>query len=157
MKRKITNAIRPFIFLGLTLVLFLPDSFATSYFSYQSGNWNGANVWTTDSTGTTLVGSATPVSNDKVYVLTGRTITVSTNVLTTGHIITINIGAVLNLATFTIPAITLNGNGLIRTSRTTLPTISAGTFYPLVAEQLNIIHLQATLILTLTGRLTTIF
>jgi fibronectin-binding autotransporter adhesin len=128
MKREITNAVYTCLILVFYIGLFLPRSYATSYFSYQSGNWNGTNIWTTDSTGTTLVNSATPANNDKVYVLTGRTITASANITTTGHTVTINIGAVLNLGTYTLTAITLNGTGLLRINRTTLPVINGGTF-----------------------------
>ncbi|HNY03666.1 MAG TPA: hypothetical protein PKG48_13800, partial [Bacteroidales bacterium] len=114
----------------LPLIFFLSshEGLATKYYSYQSGYWNGSNVWTTDSTGTTLVGSATPVSNDIVCILTGRTITASANITTTGHTLTIEAGAYFDLQTYTFTSVILNGQGKIRTARTTLPTISSGTF-----------------------------
>ncbi len=136
MKIKFSIAIYTFVTLVSVLLIFSSEGFATKYYSYQSGNWSGTNIWTTDSTGTTLIGSATPASNDFVCILTGRTITVSANISTTGHTITINLGAVLNLATYTIPAITLNGKGRIRTSRVSgsywkMPIINGGTFLAL--------------------------
>jgi fibronectin-binding autotransporter adhesin len=136
MKRKISKAIFQFLFGFSALILFNSGLFATKFYSYQSGNWNGANVWTTDSTGSTLVGSAIPASNDFVCILTGRVITVTANIYTTGHVVTVTVGAVLDLVDKTIPTIILNGNGLIRTSRVNagvavLPTISAGTFLSL--------------------------
>ncbi|MEI7662216.1 MAG: hypothetical protein WCK34_08460, partial [Bacteroidota bacterium] len=125
------------ILLFITLLFGGERLCAAKYYSYQSGDWSGmANIWTTDSTGSTLVGPSIPVfvNNDVICLLTGRTITLNTNVTTTGHAITIIVGAVLDMGlnTFT-QAITLNGNGLIRTSRVTagvavFPAITAGSF-----------------------------
>ena len=127
-----------YVFAAVVCVLFIYPSqvFATKYYTYQSGNWNDANIWTTDSTGTTLVNSATPASNDIVCILTGRTISVSANITTTNHNITINIGAVLNLADKTITPVNLNGKGRIRTNRVgsgvaLLPKITGGNFLTL--------------------------
>jgi len=133
MKRIITKAIFFGILFIIGFLLFTPDVNAKKLYSYQSGNWTGANVWTTDSTGTTLVGSSTPVNNDIVCVLTGRTITSSANISTTGHVIYITIGATLDLGIYSLTSITLNGNGLLRTSRISggiadLPVINGGNF-----------------------------
>ncbi len=137
MKRKITKAILSALLLFIALVFYNPALFATKYYSYQSGNWSGmSNVWTTDSTGSTLAGPALPtfVNSDVICVLTGRTITLNANVTTTGHVVTIVIGAILDLGQYTFTnAITLNGNGLLRTSRVsggiaTFPAITAGNF-----------------------------
>lgn len=122
-----------FALLPLFIAIIPHQLHAKSLFSYQSGNWNGTNVWTTDSTGTTLVNSATPATGDKVYVLLGRTITLSANVNTTGHTVTINTGATLDLANYSLTSIILNGTGLLRTRRVSssvalLPTITSGTF-----------------------------
>lgn len=134
MKRKISKAIFPGLFFILGFFFFTPVANAKKLYSYQSGNWNNATtVWTTDSTGTTLVGSSVPVTGDVVCVLTGRTITVTANVATTGHVIYITIGATLDLVDKTLAStIVLNGNGLLRTSRSgavaVMPTISGGNF-----------------------------
>jgi hypothetical protein len=133
---KISKTIYVFVLLVCEILFFATESYALKYYSYQSGNWNGANIWTTDSTGTTLIGSATPVSGDIICVLTGRTINVTANIVTTGHVITVNIGAVLNLADKTITPIILNGKGRIRTSRVgsgvaLLPSITGGNFLSL--------------------------
>lgn len=117
----------------LIIILCSQSARAVKLYSYQSGNWNGTNVWTTDSTGSTLIGSATPASNDIVNILTGRTITVTANVATTGHTVTILVGAVLDLSTYSFTSVILNGQGKIRTSRVVsgvakLPTISSGSF-----------------------------
>lgn len=133
MERITSKAIFHSVLLIFILLLFSPGLSAKKLYSYQSGAWTGTNIWTTDSTGTTLVGSSTPVSNDIVCVLTGRTITSTANIITTGHVIYITVGATLDLAGYSLTAITLNGNGLLRTSRISsgvavLPTISGGTF-----------------------------
>ncbi|MEI6682762.1 MAG: T9SS type A sorting domain-containing protein [Bacteroidota bacterium] len=125
----------------LSVVLFIHSNLSASkYYSYQSGNWSGmANVWTTDSTGSTLAGPSSPVfvNNDIICILTGRTITLNASVTTTGHVVTIVVGAVLDLGlnTFT-QSIVLNGNGLIRSGRVTggiavFPTIASGNFLSL--------------------------
>ncbi|MCX6279172.1 MAG: hypothetical protein NT004_13910 [Bacteroidetes bacterium] len=139
MKMKFSTAIFAYVTLGAAILFFNTEGFAIKLYSYQSGNWNGSNVWTTDSTGTTLTGSATPGNSDIVCVLTGRTITATGTIASTGLTITINIGAVLNLADKTVTnPIILNGKGRIRTSRVSstpffalLPTITGGTFLTL--------------------------
>jgi fibronectin-binding autotransporter adhesin len=133
MMRKIIRKSTGWFFLILIFCFPVSKSFATTWFSYQSGNWNGTNIWTTDSTGTTLVGNGTPASNDAVYILTGRTIVASATISTTGNTITINAGAIFDLGSNTIPAITLNGQGKFRVSRVSsgvivMPTITAGNF-----------------------------
>ncbi|MCX6266897.1 MAG: hypothetical protein NTW16_06000, partial [Bacteroidetes bacterium] len=133
MKRKNTKAIVCCIFFIAGFLFSATFVNAKKLYSYQSGTWTGANVWTTDSTGTTLVGSATPVSNDIVCVLTGRTITSTANITTTGHVIYVTVGATLDLASYSLTTITLNGSGLIRTSRVNagiavFPTVTAGNF-----------------------------
>ncbi len=133
---KFSKAIYTITIIACSLLMVNSEGFATKYYSYQSGNWKDSNIWTTDSTGTTLVGSSTPASNDIVCILTGRIITVSENIATTNHAITINIGAVLDMVDKTITSITLNGNGRIRTSRVSnsvalLPKITGGNFLTL--------------------------
>ncbi|MDP1622169.1 MAG: T9SS type A sorting domain-containing protein [Bacteroidales bacterium] len=133
---RFSKAIYAFVCLVIVILTFNPQGFATKYYSYQSGNWTGTNVWTTDSTGTTLIGSVTPSSNDFVCILTGRTIFATANIATLNHTITINIGAVLEMGSWSITPITLNGKGRIRTSRVSsgvalLPAIIGGNFLSL--------------------------
>jgi hypothetical protein len=136
MKRINTKAIITAFFFIICYFLFNPEANAKKLYSYQSGNWhNATNVWTTDSTGTTLVGSSIPITGDFVCILTGRTITASLNITTTGHVIFITIGATLDLVDKTLTSIVLNGNGLLRTRRSgvspVLPVITAGNFMTL--------------------------
>ena len=137
MKMKFSKAIYALIALSFVILFYSPAGFATKYYSYQSGNWNDALVWTTDSTGTTYVnaGGTIPVANDNVCILTGRTVIASQNIAGAGYIITINVGAILDLVSrsFGTGTITLNGKGRIRTSLISssvakLPSISGGTF-----------------------------
>jgi fibronectin-binding autotransporter adhesin len=102
---------------------------ATVYYSYQSGNWSTANTWTTDPAGTTLLSPAVPSSADQLVVLAGRTVTLSANVVTTGHSININNGGVLNLSTYTITALTLlEGEGTLRIGASYFPAVTTNNF-----------------------------
>ncbi len=126
-----------FVFIAL-IFLFAPGVSAKKLYSYQSGIWsNATTVWTTDSTGTTLVGSSAPATGDIICLLTGRTITVSGNISTTGHIIYITVGATLDMGIYNITPttttpLTLNGNGLLKSGKSggvsILSTYVSGTF-----------------------------
>lgn len=97
---------------------------ALSYYTYQSGNWNTPNVWTTDPSGTTLVSPGVPGNGDAVTILNGITVTLTGNVATTTHVLTINSGGILNLATFTFTAglTSINGLGTLRVAASYFPT-----------------------------------
>ncbi len=97
---------------------------ALSYYTYQSGNWNNPNVWTTDASGTTLVSPAVPGNGDNVTIMNGITVTLTANVATTTHVLTINPGAILNLSTFTFTAglTSINGSGTLRVKSNYFPT-----------------------------------
>lgn len=113
----------------LSLLFSFQIAHATIYYSYQSGNWNTANTWTTDPAGTTLLGPAVPANSDQVVILAGRTVTLTANVATTGHSININNGGVLNISTFTITTITLlEGEGTLRIAASYFPTVTSNTF-----------------------------
>lgn len=49
----------------------------TTYYSYQSGNWNSAQTWTTDPSGTLHENPGIPGPNDRVVILNGRSVTLS--------------------------------------------------------------------------------
>lgn len=97
---------------------------ALSYYTYQSGNWNTPNVWTTDPSGTTLVSPAVPGNGDVVTILNGITVTLTANVATTTHVLTINSGGILNLSTFTFTSglTSINGLGTLRVGASYFPT-----------------------------------
>lgn len=117
--------------LKLILLILFSSSVAhgTIYYSYQSGNWNTANTWTTDPAGTTLLSPAVPTNSDQLVILAGRTVTLSANVATTNHSININSGGVLNLSTFTTTAIVLlEGEGTLRIGASYFPTVTTNNF-----------------------------
>jgi len=97
---------------------------ALSYYTYQSGNWSTPNVWTTDPSGTTLVSPAVPGNGDNVTILNGITVTLTGNVATTTHVLTINAGGILNLSTFTFTSglTSINGTGTLRVGASYFPT-----------------------------------
>ena len=71
-----------------------------TYYSYQSGDWNTATTWTTDPSGTLSANPAVPDTDDRVIILNGRTVTVTTNgisILSTQ----INEGGTLDIGTST--------------------------------------------------------
>ncbi|QHT66707.1 hypothetical protein GXP67_08565 [Rhodocytophaga rosea] len=103
----------------------------TTYYSYQSGNWNSTTTWTQDPSGLTQVGAAVPGTNAIVVVLNARTVTVNSNVATTGLKITIEDGGTLNIAAgvnpgFAAQLAALNGTGRLRIRKSYFPTVAAG-------------------------------
>lgn len=106
---------------------------AKIFYSYQSGAWSTANSWTKDPSGTTLLDPAVPTINDSIVILNGRVITLSANVTTANVGITIEAGAVLDLVSYNLPALSsLNGQGELRMSRNSspayFPTTNANAF-----------------------------
>ncbi len=68
----VVNASLPAYFaIGTTLV--------TTYYSYQSGDWNSSGTWTIDPSGSLWIGAAVPGAADNVVILNGRTVTISQN------------------------------------------------------------------------------
>jgi fibronectin-binding autotransporter adhesin len=119
------------IFLATLLLLIIGYGSlnATNYYSYQSGDWGAAFVWTTDPSGTTLVGSATPGAADNVFILNGRSITTALARI----VLTCNIegGGSLDLGTSIGHTLgTVTGQGLLRISSNVFPT---GTFTSFVS------------------------
>lgn len=102
----------------------------TTYYSFQSGSLNAANIWTTDPSGSLLIGSATPGSADHIVVLNGRTITITQNNRTFASV-EIKDGGTLNVASTTGHNFTtLLGQGVLRLESATLP---AGTLTSFLA------------------------
>lgn len=94
---------------------------ANTYYSYQNGNWEDASTWTTDPSGTLSVSPTVPGAGDKVVILNGRTVTANSN-NKTNAVVEIQDGSILNLgATTGHTFYTLQGQGRLRTSATTLP------------------------------------
>ncbi|KPQ01090.1 MAG: extracellular S8 family protease [Bacteroidetes bacterium HLUCCA01] len=98
------------------MVSVAPRNSGNTIYSYQSGNWSDANIWTTDPSGTTLTGSVSPSRFDSLVVLNGRTLTLTANLPTNGYRINVEAGGFLDFANFTAGRLTtLNGGGTVRT------------------------------------------
>lgn len=117
-------------FFFLVLPLFsLSKLNAANFYTYQSGDWGAALIWTTDPSGTTLVGSATPGAADNIFILNGRTIT--TAIARTVLSCSIQGGGVLDLGATTGHALgTVSGQGVMRLSNNVFP---GGTFTSFVS------------------------
>ena len=117
----------------LTVFLFLLFSFVeafsqTTYYSFQSGNLNGVNVWTTDPSGSLLLNSATPAAADNIVVLNGRSITFTQNNITLASV-TIQDGATVDVVATTGHNFTsVSGAGILRISSATLPAGNLTSF-----------------------------
>lgn len=93
----------------------------SALYSYQSGNWNNANTWTTDPSGNTLVSPMIPQPGDQVIILNGRTITNTSSNDTIGSL-TINQGGILDLAATSGHSFgPISGKGKLRLSTINIP------------------------------------
>src|SRR5664280_2768000 len=103
-----------------------PDTF----YSYQTGFWDQASTWTFDPGGTTGPGTLVPGPNDKVVILTGRTVSLQAINSTQNLDITINNGGILDQSTynFTNALAALRGNGTLKLSSSSFPAATINTF-----------------------------
>jgi autotransporter-associated beta strand protein len=89
-----------------------------AFYSYQSGAWNDPTTWTTDPGGTTYANPANAIPGylDVVTILTGRTVSLTSNVTTSALDVTINEGGFLDLSTWQITAglLALRGQGTLK-------------------------------------------
>ena len=99
---------------------------AGTFYSYQSGDWNTSTTWTSDPTGTLQIGSSTPSTNDKVVILDGRTVSLSSDISSSGLDITIDGGGFLNLTDkrFTNDLLALHGQGTLQLASVNFPTVT---------------------------------
>ena len=113
----------------VTIVGTLPS---TAYYSYQTGNWNQASTWTPDPGGTTGPGTTVPGNNDKVVILSGRTVTLTANVAEQNLDVTINNGGILDQSTFAFTNASglaaLKGGGVLKLSSPNFPAATLNTF-----------------------------
>jgi len=101
-----------------------------TYYSYQTGGWDNPNTWTFDPSGTTWSPISIPSSNDKVFILAGRTVTLNSNIASTNLDITINASATIDLATyqFSSTLASFAGQGMLRLASVNFPTATTNTF-----------------------------
>ncbi len=102
-------------------------SAALSLYSYQSGNAEDADTWTTDASGQTLVNSAVPGAADEAVVLVNRTVTVTTGNFDVDHM-NINANGILSLGTTdSHNYATMSGTGLVQ-SASAHPSVTSNDF-----------------------------
>jgi hypothetical protein len=101
-----------------------------TYYSYQSGSWDLPSTWTSDPSGTTQVGITIPGNDDAVVILNGRTVTLSSDVDSTGLNVNINEGAILDLSAygFSSALAELNGTGTLRLASDNFPSVTVNNF-----------------------------
>ena len=101
-----------------------------TFYSYQSGDWNTANTWTTDPSGSFWVNGGIPAATDHVIILNGRTITVNENGKTINSL-ELRLGGTLDLqATNTHNFGTVTGQGVLKLASGIFP---GGTYTGFVA------------------------
>jgi hypothetical protein len=128
------SALMPLLKRIIILVLFLFSRqilvLGITLYSYQSGNWNDSDTWTTDPGGTTLIGSQVPANSDIVVILSSRTVILTSNIATTGLNITINSGGILDQGTyrFSSALVALSGQGILKLASINFPAVTTNTF-----------------------------
>lgn len=96
-------------------------SVVTTFYSYQSGNWNSSSTWTIDPSGTLWIGASVPGAADNVVILNGRNVTINENGKNSLSL-EIKLGGTLDLqATNTHNFGTVSGQGSLRLSSGTFP------------------------------------
>ncbi len=101
-----------------------------TYYSYQSGNWNEVGTWTHNPGGTTHTATDIPNADDNVVILSGRTVTLSDDVDTTGLKVTIREGGILDqsIYSFTAGLRSLEGTGTHRLASVNYPSVTSNYF-----------------------------
>jgi fibronectin-binding autotransporter adhesin len=93
-----------------------------AFYSYQTGSWTNLNTWTTDPSGSTLIGSAIPGSGDQVYILNGRNVTIPASGVSVASLNIAN-GGILSVGTTNGHTFgPISGEGLLQLSTVTIPT-----------------------------------
>ena len=105
-------------------------SILDTYYSYQTGDWNTPTTWTSDPSGTLQFGNTVPGNNDKVIILTGRTVSLPADITTQTLDITIEAGGFLdqNVYGFTNSIYAFRGQGTIKLASVNFPASVINTF-----------------------------
>ncbi|MCG8701216.1 MAG: hypothetical protein MI922_24395, partial [Bacteroidales bacterium] len=108
----------------------IPPADITTYYSYQSGDWNSISTWTHDPGGTTQTATDLPDDIDRVVILSGRTVTLPADIATLSLDVTINDGGSLDQATyqFTSGLAALRGQGIFKLASTNFPVVTTNAF-----------------------------
>lgn len=104
-------------------------SILDTYYSYQTGDWNTPTTWTSDPSGTLQTGATIPGDNDKVIILSGRTVSLAGDIITKAIDISINAGGFLdqNIYRFTNGIYALRGQGTIKLASVNFPVTVINT------------------------------
>lgn len=103
-----------------------------TFYSYQTGDWDQPTSWTSDPSGTLQIGSAIPGYNDRVVVLTGRTITLTADVADKNLDVTIDNGGFLDMGAYKFTGtptnlLALRGQGTLKLASSSFPTAPTNT------------------------------
>ena len=101
-----------------------------TYYSYQTGDWNTPATWTSDPSGTLQIGTTIPGDDDKVVILSDRTVSLSADITTQNLDITIDAGGFLDqsIYSFTNGIYALRGQGTIKLASVNFPVSVINTF-----------------------------
>ncbi len=115
---------------GITFTLIVTVLPRTTFYSYQTGNWEVATTWTTDPSGTLQIGTTIPGNYDKVIILSGRTVFLANNINSGNLEVTINAGGFIDQGVFkfTNSLLALSGQGTLKLASVDFPTAGINTF-----------------------------
>jgi hypothetical protein len=100
----------------------------TTYYTYQSGNWNTAATWTTDPSGTLSVNPSVPDPDDRAIILNGRTVSINSGSVSILSL-QINEGGTLDIGATTGHNFgDVRGQGLLRLQSNIFPSGSFTEF-----------------------------
>ncbi len=103
----------------------------STFYSYQTGDWNTPSTWTSDPSGTLQTGSTVPGYSDNVVILTGRTVSLSSNIAVQLLNLQIDGGGFVDMSTFSFASglSTLSGQGTLRLASVNFPVVASNTFF----------------------------
>lgn len=101
-----------------------------TYYSYKTGDWSDPTTWTSDPSGALQIGTTIPDINDKVVILQGRTVSLSSSITTSNLDITISYDGVLDMKgfAFTKTLVALSGQGTLKLASNQFPAITTNNF-----------------------------
>ena len=101
-----------------------------TYYSYQTGDWSVPSTWTSDPSGTLQLGNTLPGVNDLVVILSGRTVSMASDVVSATIDLTISEGGYLNMNSysFTSGLQALRGQGTLQLASAGFPLAVINTF-----------------------------
>lgn len=121
------NENSPSSFISLSAEEDICSATGVTLYSYQNGSWGDVNTWTTDLSGTTLVGSKIPTTCDNVVIFNNRDVTGTASMVAKD--VEIQSGSVFDLGTTTGHTFqTVSGTGEIKSSLISLPSADYSDF-----------------------------